>query len=395
MILRLLRLFPGKMANMPRLIRTTDGFTLVEILISLGISGIVIAGVLSVFDNSNKSYILQEDIARLQQNVRMAKYYIEKDLRMAGYGVRHLAFDGNLILPLAFQNNLQGDSTVHDNTDTLNIRYIDDGAGGCGTAPGSNRSCADLPQLSLQGEKPPTSTVAEIKVYMKDHPPYSWWDEGCSCGGIDYDSPKFGFQVLITSPDGSKSDIVFLTGVSAKKEGSDSTISNGPNFTALDGITYSNKQLNTYPDGSSIRFFNSNSLVNIGYYIDKDNYLRRSVAGIANKISENIEDIQMAFCGDYNGDGVVSLTYDPADPDASSDDWFDEGNLVSGQLPVTDREKVRFIRVSILGRTSREYRGVTSKRPGIEDHAAATQSDGYHRRLLSFIVQVRNFGLDD
>ncbi|SMC47518.1 prepilin-type N-terminal cleavage/methylation domain-containing protein [Desulfocicer vacuolatum DSM 3385] len=374
----------------------SNGFTLVEILISLAISGIVLAGVLSIFDNSNKSYILQEDIARMQQNVRMAKYYIEKDLRMTGYGVQTLAFDGQLIKPLTFKNNTQGDSKVHNDTDTLSITYVDDDEGGCGSTPGANRSCADLPQLLLQGEKPPTSTVAEVKVYMKDHPPYSWWAEGCSCGGVDYDSPKFGFQALITSPDGSKSDIVFVTGVSAKKEGSDSTISNGPNFTALDGVTYSNKQLNTYPDGSTISFFNSNSLVNIGYYIDKKNYLRRSVAGNANKISENIEDIQIGFCGDYNGDGVINLSYDPANPDDSNDDWFDEGNLVSGELSDTDIEKIRFIRVTILGRTSREYKGgITSKRPGIEDHTAATQSDGYHRRLLSFTVQVHNFDLDN
>ena len=391
--LPLQRLFLNRIAiTMEGLKKTSTGFTLIEIMISLAISGIVIAGVFTVFDNSNKSYILQEDIARMQQNVRMAKYYIEKDLRMVAYGVRNLAFDGTLIAPLTFENNLQGDSTVYGDTDALSIYYIDDEEGGCGTSPGSYRSCALLPQLELKGEKPPSSSVAEVKEYLKGNPipDYNWWAEACSCGGVDYEPPKPGFQVLITSPDGSKSDIVFVTKVNDQTEtAGNSSISNSPY------LGYSNKQLNTYPDGSTIRFFNSNSLVNVNYYIDKNNYLRRSVDGVANKISENIEDIQMAFCGDYSGDGSVSLDYDPANPDDPNDDWFDEGNLVSGKLSTTDSEKVRFIRVTILGRTSKEYKGITSKRPGIEDHAAATQSDGYHRRLLSFIVQARNLGLDD
>ena len=384
------RLSLNEMENMRRMKISSSGFTLIEILVALAISGIVIAGVLSVFDNSNKSYILQEDIARMQQNVRMAKYYIEKDLRMVGYRVRNLAFDGQLIKPIVFKNNLQGDAKVYGDSDFLTISYINDDDCDCGTPPGSYRSCADLPQLLLKGEKPPSSSVAEVKEYLKGNPvpDYGWWAEACSCGGVDYKPPKPGFQALITSPDGSKSDIIFVTKVTAQtKTAGNSSLSNSPY------LGYSNKQLNTYPDGSIISFFNSNSLVTIGYYIDKGNSLRRSIAGIGRKVSENIEDVQMAFCGDYNGDGSVSLAYDPANPDDAGDDWFDESNLVSGELSDTDMKKVRFIRVTILGRTSKQYRGVTNKRPGIEDHGAAIQTDGYHRRLLSFTVQIRNLGL--
>lgn len=371
------------------------GFTLIEVLITLVISSLLMTAVFSIFDTSNKSYLLQEDIARLQQNVRVAKYYIEKDLRMTAYGVRKLGFDGELVNPIGVLNNVQDDANTLSSTDMLELMYIDDEAGDCGTVSAGKRACSDLPQLSLQGTKPPTSTVAEIKTYMKDNPPYSWWDEGCSCGGIDYDSPKFGFQVLITSPDGTMSDIVFVTGVSAKKEGSDSTISNGPNHKDENGITYSNKQLNTYPDGSTIKFFNSNSLAQVNYYVDSNYYLRRDINGSAVKIAENIEDIQLAFCGDYNGDGAVSLDFDFANPDDANDDWFDESDLVGGEMSTTDSEKIRFVRVNLLGRTAREHQGLVDSRPAIEDHASSIKKDGYHRRLISFTVKIRNLGLDD
>ncbi|MBF0574317.1 MAG: prepilin-type N-terminal cleavage/methylation domain-containing protein, partial [Desulfamplus sp.] len=42
---------------------STSGFTLLEILIALAISGLIIAASLKVFDYSNKSYVVQEDVA--------------------------------------------------------------------------------------------------------------------------------------------------------------------------------------------------------------------------------------------------------------------------------------------------------------------------------------------
>ncbi len=371
----------------------SPGFTLIEILVALAISGLILVGVLFVFQTSNASYILQEDIAALQQNIRVAKYTIEKDLRMTGYGLRSLAFDGALIDPITFVNNLQ-DGTVIADTDTITLAYIDDDAGDCGTPSPGYSSCSDLPQLLLNDEMPTTSSTAKVQENMKVAP-YSAWDEDCSCSGTDYDSPSFGYQVIITSPDGSMSNLVYITGATPHNPPLESTLQN--HQITVDGVTYTNKLLNQYPAGSTINFFNSSSYTNIQYYIDTDYILRRSVnGGAARKIADNIEDIQISFCGDYNNDNAISLDLDTANPTDPNDDWFDETNLAAGNiLSAADLAKVRYVRVTILGRTAREHEGISSTRPGIEDHAGSGQTDFYSRRMLSFTVKIRNLGLDD
>lgn len=61
------------------------GFTLMELLIAMVVSGIVIAGAVLVFTNMVRSNNTQNDITALQQNMRAAMFYMERSIRMAGY----------------------------------------------------------------------------------------------------------------------------------------------------------------------------------------------------------------------------------------------------------------------------------------------------------------------
>ena len=364
----------------PCLCRTSCGFTLIEILVALAISGIILTGILYVFETSNKSYIVQDDVARMQQNVRMAKYYLERDLRMSGYGVRGLGVNGSLVAPVLFENNIS-DTGILSGTDSITITYIDDDASGCG-AGGTYRPCDDLPQLLLNAQMPSGSSEAEVQEDLSDSTyDYDYWVQDCSCSGTDYIYPSFGYQVIITSPDGSKSDLLFITGV--QLTGTDDKLQNHQYTSG--GVTYTNTVLNTYPQNSTINFFNLDSYTEIRYFVDNDNYLRREVNGTAVKVAENIEDIQVAFCGDYSGDNTVDIT--------DAGDWYDEADLVSGAMLAADQAKIRYARVTIVGRTAREHDGIASKRPAVEDHAGAAQSDYYARRVLSFTVKIRNLGL--
>ncbi len=60
------------------------GFTLVELLVAIAISGIVMAGVYSVYYSQQKSYMAQEQVAVMQQNLRAAMLFMEREIRMAG-----------------------------------------------------------------------------------------------------------------------------------------------------------------------------------------------------------------------------------------------------------------------------------------------------------------------
>ncbi|MBN1907686.1 MAG: prepilin-type N-terminal cleavage/methylation domain-containing protein, partial [Deltaproteobacteria bacterium] len=62
----------------------TPGFTLVELLIAMAIAGVVMAGVYSAYSSQQRSYLAQEQVAAVQQNLRVAMYFMEREIRMAG-----------------------------------------------------------------------------------------------------------------------------------------------------------------------------------------------------------------------------------------------------------------------------------------------------------------------
>ena len=67
------------------LISAEDGFTLIELLIVLAITGIVSAAIFSSFQSQQKSYITQENVAAMQQNLRAGMDMMVREIRMAGY----------------------------------------------------------------------------------------------------------------------------------------------------------------------------------------------------------------------------------------------------------------------------------------------------------------------
>jgi len=62
-----------------------QGFTLIELLVVVALVGIVMAGIYSTYASQQKSYITQDQVAAMQQNLRAAMYYIGREIRMAGY----------------------------------------------------------------------------------------------------------------------------------------------------------------------------------------------------------------------------------------------------------------------------------------------------------------------
>jgi type IV pilus assembly protein PilW len=65
--------------------RSNQGFTLVELLVTLLVSGVVLAGISSTFYSQHTSYLNQEQMVSMQQNLRAAMYIMEREIRMAGH----------------------------------------------------------------------------------------------------------------------------------------------------------------------------------------------------------------------------------------------------------------------------------------------------------------------
>ena len=99
------------------------GMSLIELMIAMVLSLVVAAAIIVLFSNSKETYILSENMARLQENGRFATYLLSQDLRWTDYRACTLN-----IVPL-LPNAINGDDDVSDNygTDTVNIiRQMDE-----------------------------------------------------------------------------------------------------------------------------------------------------------------------------------------------------------------------------------------------------------------------------
>jgi type IV pilus assembly protein PilW len=106
--------------------KNNRGFTLVEMMISVAIFSIVMAGIYQTYDSQQKTYIIQEQVIDMQQNQRTALYFLGQDLRMAGYDptldMASPGFDNATIGGFTITMDLNGDKD-HDNDTNEIIRY--------------------------------------------------------------------------------------------------------------------------------------------------------------------------------------------------------------------------------------------------------------------------------
>lgn len=70
------------------------GITLIELMVALVIVSTLIAGIYRTFASQQRAYTVQEQVADMQQNVRLAIHRMTRELRMAGYGRMDATFFG-------------------------------------------------------------------------------------------------------------------------------------------------------------------------------------------------------------------------------------------------------------------------------------------------------------
>lgn len=84
--------------------KDSKGVTLIELLIALVISAILVAGIYRTFVYQQKSYATQEQVADMQQNVRVAINRMIREIRMAGFGGKNENANGNNDIITVFGN---------------------------------------------------------------------------------------------------------------------------------------------------------------------------------------------------------------------------------------------------------------------------------------------------
>lgn len=129
------------------------GFTLTELLVAMALSAVVMASIGYVYYTQQKSYLVQENLAAAQQNIRTAMYFMERDIRMAGCDPTENAGAGigtagtNTI---AFTSDLNGDRDTGDTDESVTYSLADnDGDGDNDLERNSNLIAENIDALNF------------------------------------------------------------------------------------------------------------------------------------------------------------------------------------------------------------------------------------------------------
>jgi type IV pilus assembly protein PilW len=63
---------------------SNQGFTMIELLVAMVVSLLAMAAIYSTFLAQHRSYQVQRETSEMQQNIRTAMYYMQREIRMAG-----------------------------------------------------------------------------------------------------------------------------------------------------------------------------------------------------------------------------------------------------------------------------------------------------------------------
>jgi len=240
----------------PSRLNKKKGFTLIELLIAMALSGIVISAIYTLYISQNKSYAIQEQIAEMQQNARVAMDMIIRDVRMAGY----FGCTGDTI------TNTLNNSSTND--------YISTGVVGVNndTSDGNNIKNGTDEIFLKYGD--PSENIEVTPPYMPTTSAAIHVDDSGSLEDFDIaviSDCEYTSILQITNVSGGGGTIVHNTGV-------------GSPGNATKDLGHK------YEENSFIM-----KLHNINYYVRTDDTLMRSDGGSAQPLAENIEDLQFAY----------------------------------------------------------------------------------------------------
>ena len=111
---------------MNEILKKNKGITLIELLVAFAISGLLVAGIYRTFMSQQKTYVIQEQVVDMQQNMRLAINRMMTEIRMAGFG------NVSMVLPVTIGANTFNNA-VNLNTPTVGALTIVSATGGAAT----------------------------------------------------------------------------------------------------------------------------------------------------------------------------------------------------------------------------------------------------------------------
>ena len=101
---------------------TEHGFTMVELLVAMAMTAVVMTAVYSLYKTQQDSYIAQDQVVEMQQNIRASFYQLARDLRMAGFNPQRSPAVKGFMEP----GELQGDPGTETKTTIESLAFAID-----------------------------------------------------------------------------------------------------------------------------------------------------------------------------------------------------------------------------------------------------------------------------
>lgn len=338
--------------------RREAGFTLIELMVAVVTSGLLLGGVYSMMIRQQQSYQIQDQVVEVQQNLRSSFIFLRYDLRMVGHGL--VAGTAPISSHLNNQVGVNGTDAITFMANTGAASVV---------MPGGAAWNTTFKFYPLASGAPVTIPVHSVIGFPVSTP----------------------YQVdLVDLSNGTLVANANITAVTQNSPPIPSTLTLVPcPVVACPPLSLS--------DGSYI----GQSPQAFTYQVDVSGTgspdcknppcLERIVGGAVSVLAEGVEDFQIAYGFDgingFPADGVIKENGIAA----NDDEWVFNSAGDSWPILASDIDKLRAIRVSLQLKTTNRDPGYTGGTTGIlEDHTWTSPLDGYRRRVIRFIENVRN-----
>ena len=359
------------------------GLSLIELLVSMVIAGIIFAGVLNVVVNSRSSFVNEEEVSFIQENIRFARDVLSRDIRMAGNmgcamasitsvvnaiendvngligGEAIVGFEGTASMagfPEAFRDNAIKSATVTPvGSDAMILRYADPDT-----------------VVVVDGKTNPASATIKLKSKhsFSNGQILMIVDGNCSRAGIFRKTA--GNDTQINHNTGKGSTPGNCTHI--LRAPSSLNCQTPPGCGPTKCGTTTAKAFNAgYDDGSTVMSFVSNAYY-VGQSVHRDmTALKRTITSstgdeFEEELVEGVERMELQFGSDSDADGVIDVFLNAND--------------------VTDWNAVLAVRFSLLIRSRSEVLDSAQQ----HTYLGTTYNDRYMRQLVSSTVKLRNRG---
>ncbi len=405
--------------------RRQAGFTLVELLVTLGVTVILLLGVLALFDFNNRIARVQTHVADMQQSLRVAQYDMVRLVRMAGRGGLPASEPAGLAprhLPTGVAVSVRDDvpastfmlpaepaTRILEGTDVLTVR-------GVISAPLYQINTTAIGALTLT---PDAQNPTAGTLIIQDHSPTGVPQTLQPLkDAVDADPSRPEALLLVSPLDDAQFAVVELLPSSSVADGqatlnfrvTGSTeadamglLSSGGRFPPNLRVAYAgileeyrfyireehvepaNLASDLAPRLSRARFLPGTEIVYGG-----DDQERRANAAV--DVADNILDLQVALGVDLNGNGLIE------DLGTAADEWLfnHEDDMDNPAKWEVNPARLHYVRVATLVQTDRrdpQYQGpllVQLENRAYDPSFNTRESRMYRRRTLQTVVDLRN-----